>query len=151
MQDEVLPPGQLAAPEEEDLRAGLVVGSRQRNHILVAGAGRVDDLLLLKHLLHGLHAVAQGDGALELQLLRGLVHLLAQVGEHLLMLAFEEQERLPNHGVILLAAGLADTGRVAAVNVELRAGARQVLGLPVRRRSCPFGGAQADPSKRQVR
>ena len=71
LQKEVFASGELAVAEEEDLRAGLVVGGGQRDDILVAGAGRVDDLLLLQHLLDGFDAVTQGGGPLELKVLRG--------------------------------------------------------------------------------
>src|SRR6185437_13973242 len=50
LQDEELTSGEPARAEEEDLRARLVVLARQRDHILVVGAGGVDDLLLFEYL-----------------------------------------------------------------------------------------------------
>ncbi len=76
-QDEIFPPDQLAAADEEDLHAGFAVGARHGDHIRIHLLGG-DHLLLFHHLVDGLDLVAQRGGLLEAQVLGGLLHLLCR-------------------------------------------------------------------------
>src|SRR5579883_857889 len=130
LQDEVFAPDQLAGAEEEYLGAGLVVAARQRDHVLVVLPLGRDDALLLQNALHRLDAVADAGRLLEVEIFRRLLHLLLQLLQHLVVLAFQKEDHLLDDGIILLPRGIADTGSDAAMNIILRAGARQQLLLP---------------------
>ena len=156
LHDEELAPDEFAATEEEDLRAGLVVLARQRDHVLVFWPGGVDDLLFGQHLLDGAYAITKRRRPLELQVLRRLLHLAPEVIQRLVVLALEEENDLADHRIVLLAAGAPDARRVAAMNVVLRAWPIQTLELPSRRwilllstRRRPGGGVVAAGAKRE--
>ena len=75
-QDKVFPPDQLAAADEEDLDAGLIIGACHGDDIRILVVRRKDHFLPLDNGLHGLQPVAQGRGPLELELLGSFFHLL---------------------------------------------------------------------------
>src|SRR5579883_2353963 len=130
LQDEVFAPNQLAGAEEEHLGAGLVVAARQRDHVLIVLPLRRDDALLLQNSLYGLDAFADASSLLEIEIFRRLLHLLLKLLQHLVVLAFQKENHLLDDGIILFPCGIADTGRDAAMDIILRAGAGQQLLLP---------------------
>src|SRR4051794_31168454 len=87
------PVDQLATPDEEDLYGGFPVVAGEGDHVLV-GVGRAEDALLLGDLFKRAYAVAVDCGALELELLACLVHLLAQHLNYALLLAFQKKNHL---------------------------------------------------------
>ncbi len=68
LQDKEFSPDQLPAAKEKNLRARLILAAGQRNHILVILAFRVNNALLLQHLLNRLDTVAYTCCLLEVQL-----------------------------------------------------------------------------------
>src|SRR5579859_1566072 len=134
LQNIVLSAYQFATPEEKDQRAGLIIRLCQRDHILIARTSRRDNLLLLQHLFHSAHAISQRSGALKLQVLGSFLHLPLQIIQHLIVLAFQEEQHLADYSIVFLARYLAHAGRSAAMDIILRARAWKILRLPARRR-----------------
>ena len=118
----MLAPDQLAAAHEEHLHPRLVAAAGHRDDVVVL-AGQRDHLLALGYALDCAQLVAEAGCPLELPRLGGVLHLAAQVPNHGLRAALHEQHHLVYDLAILLAAGRADAGRNAAIDVVLQAGA----------------------------
>ena len=118
--EEMVPAYQLAPPDEEHLDPGLVVSLGHGDNVHVAdGVGIDRDPLLFGHFFDGFDAVSQDSGALELEVVRGLLHVGFQVIGHRRSLAVHEHDNLADNLGVVLFAGSAGAWGYAAVDVVL--------------------------------
>ena len=85
-------------------------------------------LLLLHHPVDAAYLIAQGGGALKLQLLRSLLHLMPQLPGNPVRVAFHKHDDLLDYLGIVFPAGQTGAGGHAAVNIILQAGAGVMTG-----------------------
>ena len=112
----------LAGAEEEHLDAGLVRLLVCRDDVGIAEIGDVDVLMGLD-LGQRMDAVAEGGGGFELQRIAGVLHARGQALLQVAALAIQEVPRLLHDGGVVVPGDAADTGRGAALDLVLQAGA----------------------------
>ena len=95
LQHEAIAPDDASVPHHEDLHGG-VAGARILGHgdVVEILQRRQDDLLLLGDALRRLEPVAVKRSQLELQVFGGAAHLLLELAQHLVAVAFEELHQL---------------------------------------------------------
>ena len=130
---EAVAANELALTDEEDFHPGLVGVLGHSDDVQVAsGVGIYLDLLLQDNLFDTADLVAEDSGAFELELFRGVAHLLAEVAGHHFGIAFHEHDDLVDDFGVLLLGGVAGAGGDAPVDevFQTRAGvgAGNVLG-----------------------
>ena len=116
----------LMGADEKDLNAGLSAFHVQRDHIRLGHAARVDALHRL-HLRQRADAVAQGGGAFEFHIVRGLLHLR---GQRLLHCRGAPGQK---------AHGIGDRRRIIGFRDFAGAGGRAPFDLMQQARPCPAG------------
>ena len=121
-QHEVVATGHLRATHEEHLHAGAVAlaGESEDVEVFLARGG---EHLAFDGALDGANLVAQHGSPLEVERLGSGVHLSTQAVEHVRRLPFEEERDLVDDLGVLLLGAVGGTGRDAALDVEVEAGA----------------------------
>jgi hypothetical protein len=121
-------PQQFAVADEKHLHARAAFVFDEGNHIFVHAVG-LHDFLALQHFLQGADLVAQGGGALELQVLRRLLHLRRELAQQVVALALQKQRDLLHNLAVLLSVCQPRAGRKATPHVVIQA--RALLGRAV--------------------
>ena len=116
----------LTRPVEEDLHAGLAAISRQREHIRLFHAIRVD-VLARADSGNGADTVAQAGSLFKLQVFGGLFHLFGQLLVQAHHFAAQKIRRLIGKRLIVLRRDHIHAGRGAAFYLILHAGAGALL------------------------
>ncbi len=124
--DEPLAPHHPPPADVEHLDSGfqLVLGDAEAVQVLGPFG---DHLLLLDGLAHRAEAVAEAGGALELQMVRGLLHLVLQPAQHGLAVAVEELEQLLHQGGVVGRVDGLDARSRALLDVVQQAGPALLL------------------------
>ncbi len=114
---------QLAAADKKHHHTGVIEGLRPGggHHVLVLKATR-DDFLPLDYLVHSLQLVAQGGGALEVQVFRRCRHPCRQHFSQVFLPAFEEQADLADHRAVTVPVDLPAARPEAALDMVIQAG-----------------------------
>ena len=116
----------LAVAEKEDLNAGLPAFLRDGEDIGLLDAARVDALMRLD-MRERPQTVAVFRGALELELLRGLLHERVQLPLHGVGLAGQKGARFFDELPVVLKLDLPRAGRGAALDLKEEAGPRAAV------------------------
>ncbi len=121
----------LARPVKENLDTALPPAMFQGNHIRVANAFNIDILAGLD-MGHGAQPIPIRSGAFKVHGIRRGLHLTDQIILHLLRSTRQERFGLRHGGGIAFLRDIADTGRAAAFDLVLQAGARPIAKHPIR-------------------
>ena len=113
-----------------------------REHIGIVDAAQIDALLRLDRRQRR-EAVAIDRRALEIERLRGLLHLGGQLLLHRMALAGQKFARLAHQFVIVVGRDLAGAGRRAALDLEQQAGPRAAFEHRIRTGADQEGALQA--------
>ena len=116
----------LAVAEKENLDAGLAAFLRDGENIGLLDAARVDALMRL-NMRQRPQAVAIFRGALELQLLRRVLHHRIQFPLYGVSLAGQKGGRFLNELLVVLQFDLARAGRSASLDLKEETGPRAAL------------------------
>ncbi len=120
VEHEALPTRDPAVADEEDLHRRLELVLHEAEHVEVLRA-LGHHLLLLDGLLDAGEPVPETGRLLELEVVGGRPHLLAQPSDHHLGVAVEEVDQLLRVAGVLLLGDLADAGSGALLDVEQQA------------------------------
>jgi len=146
LEEPVVARDQLAVAHPQHHAAHVVAVAGEPHRVGVAPSDQLDGLRLLQ-LVEPFQGIAHLGSPLEIELLRGLLHALAQPDAHVHGLAFEEQHDVVDHAPVIGLALITDARGPAALDVvvEARAGGRLARQIPVTR---PHGENATDDPER---
>ena len=122
-QDEVFPPDEFAAADEEDLHAGFPVRARHGDHIRVQVIGVEHDFLPLDDGLDGLELVTDSGCFFEAQFCRCFLHLVFQALHDWIGLSVQEILQIGDHLTVFGLGHGSDAGSGTQLDVEVETGA----------------------------
>ncbi len=120
VQQEVIAPYHLAAPDIEDLHAGEVAYPSVAKIILILRVIR-HDLLPFRHFADGLNLVPDPGRFLVLKFIRGFLHLGCQFRDNVIHLSLQKGNHFINHSAVCVHRNKPSTGSFTPSQVIIQA------------------------------